>query len=92
MKPNPKNFEPFYDPEGGEWIRIKTGKYKDTIWRPSEMKMTEEDTQIRYDLEFLSPIPEGADQKVFAKIASEVINDIFTGMVNEDRNNNSSKT
>ena len=89
MKPNPKNFEAFIDPEGGEWIKVKTGKFKDTIWRPIEMKMETED-QLSFTSEFLTPPP--SDGVLFEKVATEIIKDIIRGMMDEDSSNNSSKT
>ena len=77
MKPNPKNFEAFIDPEGGEWIKIKTGKYKDTVWRPADMTMEGED-KITFQAEFLSPPPE--DGVMFEKVAVQMISDILKDM------------
>ena len=38
-KNNPKNFKPYIDPEGGEWIQVtgKGHKYEGVIWRPVDM-------------------------------------------------------
>ena len=56
MKPNPKNYEGFVDPEGGEWIKVKTGMYKGAIWRPADMKLVNEETgEVSYGV-----IPEGS--------------------------------
>ena len=77
MKPNPKNFEAFIDPEGGEWIKIKTGKYKDTVWRPAEMAMDGEN-KITFQAEFLTPPPE--DGIMFEKVAVQMITDIMKDM------------
>ena len=77
MKPNPKNFEAFIDPDGGEWIKIKQGKYKDTIWRPAEMAMDGDD-RITFQAEFLTPPPE--DGAMFEKTAVQMIQDIFKEM------------
>ena len=88
MKPNPKNFEAVIDPEGGEWIRVKTGKFKDVIWRPSDLKL--EDDKGTFQAEFLSPPPD--DGTLFEKVSTEIIKDILRGMENEDSSNNSSKT
>lgn len=89
MKPNPKNFEAFIDPNGGEWIRIKQGKFRDVVWRPAEMELTEGD-QLTFQAEFLGEAPN--DIEHFQKIAGSIINDIMVGMANEDSNSNSSKT
>lgn len=96
MKPNPKNFEAFIDPEGGEWIKMKNGKYKDVIWRPTDMKIDDhpdgsDDGLLNFQTEFLGSIPE--DFAGFEKVAGSVINDILRGYVdNENSGNNSSKT
>lgn len=89
MKPNPKNFESFIDPEGGQWIRIKQGKFKDTVWRPADMKM-EEDDRVTFQAEFLGEAPE--DVEMFEKVSTEIIKDIILGMANENSDSNSSKT
>lgn len=77
MKPNPKNFEAFIDPEGGEWIKIKTGKYKDIVWRPADMSL-DGDEKISFQAEFLSPPPE--DGAMFEKVAVQMITDIMKDM------------
>lgn len=102
MKPNPKNFEPFIDPNGGEWIKIKTGKFKNTVWRPAEMKMgdTHDDGSgdLQFQAEFLGEAPQ--DINTFEKLAGTIISDILSEYVSElkeefiDENSdsNSSKT
>lgn len=93
MKPNPKNFEAFIDPDGGEWIKMKSGKYKDIVWRPTDVKMDEENADgsgnLSFEAEFLGPQPEDFD--TFEKIAGQVIVDILSGYVNENSDSNSSK-
>jgi hypothetical protein len=94
MKPNPKNFEPFIDPEGGQWIRIKQGKFKDTVWRPADMKVEDhpnntEDGMVTFQAEFLGEPP--SDIAMFEKVSSEIIKDIILGMVNENSDSNTSK-
>ena len=82
MKPNPKNFKPFFDPKGGEWIKITTGKFKDVVWRPVDIKL-EEDNKLSFSAEFLSPAPE--DMKVFEQLAGSIIPDsIKEAFVNEN--------
>ena len=95
MKPNPKNFEAFIDPDGGEWIKMKNGKYKDVIWRPVDMKVEDhpdrsDDGLLNFETEFLGAIPE--DFEGFEKVAGSVISDILKGMANENSDSNSSKT
>lgn len=93
MKPNPKNFEPFIDPEGGQWIRIKQGKFKDTIWRPVDMKVEDdekEEGRVTFQAEFLGEAPK--DIEMFAKVSGEIIKDILVGMVNENSDSNPSET
>jgi hypothetical protein len=99
MKPNPKNYEGYVDPEGGEWIKIKTGMYKGAIWRPAEMKLVNEQTgEVSYQVELL-----GGDmktwntraKKVFLKMADSIISDILgKGVVRErqDSDSDSSET
>jgi hypothetical protein len=96
MKPNPKNFEAFIDPEGGEWIKIKNGKFKDIVWRPVDMKM-ESDDQMVFSTEFLGPVPE--DINTFEKLSGSIIkeilisytNDLKEEFVDENSDSNSSK-
>ena len=91
MKPNPKNFEPFNDPNGGEWIRIKTGKFKNTVWRPVDMKIEDDEGLLTFTTEFLGDVPEDIDS--FEKLSGSIIKDIITESVrNENSDSNSSKT
>jgi|DEB0MinimDraft_4_1074332.scaffolds.fasta_scaffold08750_4 hypothetical protein len=91
MKPNPKNFEPFKDPNGGEWIKIKNGKFKNTIWRPVDMKLENDDGFLTFTTEFLGDVPE--DINSFEKLSGSIIRDIITETVNnENSDSNTSKT
>lgn len=99
MKPNPKNYEGFVDPAGGEWIRIKIGMYKDTVWRPAEMKLVNEETgQVTYRVELLGDDITKWNQrakKVFLKMADAIVSEIIgKGVVREenDSDSNSSET
>lgn len=95
MKPNPKNFEPFIDPNGGEWIRVKQGKFKDVVWRPVDMKV--EDTTdgtgdgiINFTTEFLGDPPKDFNQ--FEKVSGAILKDILSEYVdNENSDSNPSK-
>ena len=96
MKPNPKNFEPFIDPNGGEWIKIKQGKFKDVVWRPVDMKVDDTtddsgDGILNFTTEFLGDVPKDFEQ--FEKVSGAIITDILREYVdNENSSNNSSKT
>lgn len=99
MKPNPKNYEGYVDPAGGEWIKIKNGMYKGCIWRPADMKLVNDKTgEVTYRIELL-----GGDmktwntraKKVFFKMADSIISDILgKGVVRErqDSDSDSSET
>ena len=89
MKPNPANFEHFEDPHGGMWIRIKTGQFKDVIWRPSDMKMADKVNEdgsaaLDYTLEFLGDIPKKID--LFEKLSGEILYNIIVTQVENDKN------
>lgn len=79
MKANPANFEPFIDPDGGEWIRIKVGLYKDTLWRPVDMSI-DENNNVSYKIEFLGKTVEA---KAFDKMANNIIQTILLTMMEE---------
>ena len=96
MKPNPKNFEPFIDPNGGEWIKMKSGKYKDVVWRPTDIKVDDHpdgtgDGLINLQAEFLGEAPK--DFETFEKVAGSVITDILKETIAnyENSDSNSSK-
>lgn len=85
--PNPKNFKPFIDPDGGQWIQITgASKYQGVIWRPVDIEMSEEDDKLKFEMEFLTM--EGTqsmymqDEK-FHKLAGDVILDIINETVNQ---------
>jgi hypothetical protein len=94
MKPNPKNYEAFIDPAGGQWIRMKNGKYKDTVWRPADMKVenhpdNSEDGILTFQAEFLGEPPK--DFNHFEKVAGTILTDILREHINnEDSSNNPS--
>lgn len=96
MKPNPKNFEPFIDPNGGEWIKIKTGKFKNIVWRPINIKVEEQeekngDGTLSFESEFLGDVPE--DFNTFEKLAGSIITTILRETIenHENSDSNSSK-
>lgn len=80
LKANPANFEPFIDPDGGEWIRIKVGQYRDTVWRPVDMSI-DENNQVSYKIEFLGEVVEA---KAFDKMANSIIQSILVTMMEVD--------
>lgn len=84
MKPNPKNFKPFVDPDGGEWIEITgASKYKGVIWRPTNMEMgdTLDDgsADFKYEIEELTLEGQSsvAEDKQFQELCSAMILDIL---------------
>lgn len=92
MKPNPKIFEAFIDPNGGEWIRMKSGKYKDVVWRPTDIKVDDHpdgngDGLLNFEAEFLGQAPE--DFNTFEKVAGSVITDILRESIEADENSDS---
>ena len=80
MKANPANFEGWQDPDGGEWIRIKVGQYRDTIFRPVDMSLDEND-QVSYKIEFFGEIVEA---KAFDKMANSIVQSILQEMMSSD--------
>jgi len=92
MKPNPKNFEAFIDPNGGEWIKMKSGKYKDVIWRPADIKVEDHpsgngDGILNFEAEFLGEAPK--DFEMFEKVAGSVITSILRESIEADENSDS---
>ena len=73
MKPNPKNYEAFIDPNGGEWIRVKNGLFKDVIWRPADIAFSD-DNQITFQAEFLNGV---VTDPMFETISGSIIRDII---------------
>lgn len=80
---NPKIFEAWQDPEGGEWIRIKSGTFEGIIWRPTDLAMSEEG-KVSFQVEqFTGPDavempPEGShNAKRFEKVCGSCIHDIL---------------
>ena len=88
MKPNPQNYEPWIDPNGGEWIRVKSGYFKDVVWRPTDMSFGEEAADgtapLSFQCEFFGKVPEKA--VAFEKVATSIVRDILTVMVENDKN------
>lgn len=86
MKPNPANYESWSDPAGGQWIKVKNGFFKDTVWRPVDMTMGEENEDgsapLNFTCEFFGPVPEKI--AAFEKIATAIIRDIIQSMVDAD--------
>ncbi|MCG7944784.1 MAG: hypothetical protein JAZ07_00400 [Candidatus Thiodiazotropha endolucinida] len=85
MRPNPANFEAFIDPNGGEWIKVKTGQFKDVIWRPTDMMVGEEredgSANLSFTTEFLGDVPEKLD--LFEKVAGNIIYNIIETQLKE---------
>ena len=88
MKPNPQNYEPWKDPNGGEWIRVKSGYFKDVVWRPVDMKMGEENEDgsapLNFQCEFFGDVPEKF--AAFEKVATAIVKDIIMSMMEKDQN------
>ena len=80
MKANPANFEGWQDPDGGEWIRIKAGQYKDVVWRPVDLNLGE-DNQVTYQCEFFGNVIE---DKAFGKMANSIVHSILQEMMDND--------
>lgn len=86
MKPNPKNYEGWVDPTGGQWIKVTgTNKYAETIWRPQNIVLGDEQDEdgnlpLSFDIEYLTG--EGfkeqpaAGDKVWQEMTSSIIMDI----------------
>lgn len=95
MKPNPKNFEAFIDPNGGEWIKMKSGKYKDVVWRPTDIKVEDHpdgkgDGLLNFEAEFLGEAPKDFD--TFEKVAGSVITSILRESIEADENSDSNSS
>jgi len=84
-KVNPKIFEAFVDPEGGEWIRIKSGTYENVVWRPVDIVMGEDNedgsANMNFRVEFLegpefTKMPDEND-KQFEGLCGKIILDIL---------------
>ena len=81
---NPGLFEGWTDPEGGEWIKIKSGTFDGIIWRPLDLDMDEEG-RVSFKVEtFEGPdtpqMPEEGthDAKRFETVCGNCIKDILT--------------
>jgi len=84
---NPKIFEPFIDPDKGEWIRIKTGTYENVVWRPVDMTVGDETTDGGVKIDFKIEFLEGPNfkqveenDKQFETVCGKIIYDIFEEM------------
>lgn len=93
-KVNPKIFEPYIDPEKGEWIRFVSGTYKDVVWRPVDIMIGEETVDgsgvdVNYKVEILEgpefPTVDINDSQ-FEKICGKVIYDLFEAMAANENN------
>jgi len=80
MKANPKNFSGWTDPNGGEWICVNVGQFKDTVFRPVDMSL-DEDNQVSYKIEFFG---EAVEAKAFDKMANSIIKSILEEMIHND--------
>ena len=84
-KTNPKNFKPYIDPEGGEWIKVtgKGHKYEGVTWRPVDMNL--DGNKFNFQVEFLTiEDAEKYDREdKFQKMASDIIADILNVKKNE---------
>ena len=89
MNLNPKLFEGWKDPEGGEWIRIVRGKYENVVWRPVEIDFPDPDDEAKmtFRVEFFTgpgfDMPEETDTH-FSEVCGSIITDIITEAVNEN--------
>ena len=103
MKPNPKNYEGWVDPTGGQWIRVKgASKYEGVIWRPQNIQLGDEEDAdgnlpLSFDIEYMVgegfvEQPEHEDPK-WQEITSTIIMDIVmesARVANESSNSNPS--
>jgi hypothetical protein len=86
-KPNPKNFKPFVDPDGGEWIQVTgASKYAGVTWRPINIEMKDDDGTLAYEIEQLTG--EGTESVIqdskFQELASAVILDILQNSLDQN--------
>ena len=77
MKANPKNYEGWTDPNGGEWIRVKAGQFADVCFRPADMKI-DENGEVTYSIEFFG---EMVEKKAFDKMANSIVSSILYEMM-----------
>jgi len=81
MKPNPKIFEGYVDPKGGEWIRIKSGAFESVIWRPANMELKDDKKgEVMYNIELLNDNIDtwvSSKKKTFYKLADAIVYDIL---------------
>ena len=84
-KANPKNFKPFIDPEGGEWIQVtgKGHKYEGVIWRPVDMKLDEDKFNFMVEFLTIEDAEKYARENKKKKMASDIIADILNVKKNE---------
>lgn len=84
-KANPKNFKPFIDPEGGEWIQVtgKGHKYEGVIWRPVDMKLDEDKFNFMVEFLTIEDAEKYAREDNFQNMASDIIADILNVKKNE---------
>ena len=82
-KVNPKIFEGWTDPAGGEWIRLKSGTFEGITWRPANLDM-DESGKVSFVAEFfegpgVTPPPEEGthDYNRLEKVCSNCIHDIL---------------
>lgn len=87
MKLNPKMYEGFVDPDGGNWFLMKSGIYKDVCWRPTEINLPEGTDQMSFQVEFFEgpgfTKPAETDSH-FEKVCGQILVDVITEMVAKD--------
>ena len=89
---NPKNFKPFIDPDGGQWIEVTgASKYKGVIWRPVDIELTDDEDEngggnLKFECEFLTVAGTESmylHDEGFQKLAGQVILDIIEETVKQ---------
>ena len=81
---NPAIFEAWQDPEGGEWIRLKTGAFEGVTWRPANMEM--DGDRVKFAAEFFEgpgvtapPDIDSHEYKKLESVCGKCIHDILAG-------------
>ena len=79
MKANPKNFSGWTDPNGGEWIKVNVGIFKDTVFRPADMEI-DESGKVSYNIEFFGDAVEAV---AFDKMANSIVQSILYEVIDD---------